>query len=189
MAIQRQADIRDDASQKSPEKKIPDGEIDSNTAAGRTQAIINLAYISVALGSVLSIVLAWLYLSATDAAIIGTPYFQESLVLYAVSAIVELFAEPCYVVVQQKNKFKIRAEAESIATIFRCLITCGSAVVASRLKWDIGVLPFALGQAMYAAELLFVYFFRVYDLASAGGFSLMAKRIYSRYYLSSIQTT
>jgi oligosaccharide translocation protein RFT1 len=180
VAVQRQADIKDPVLRKDDEKRVPEGEVDGTTAAGRTQAIVNLAYVSIALGTVLSVVVMWLYLSATDAAVLKTPYFHEALVLYGASAILELFAEPCYVVVQQKSDFKIRAEAESIATVFRCLMTCGSAIAASYLGLDLGVLPFALGQAMYAAELLFVYYFRVWDIASLGGFSLLAKKIHSR---------
>jgi oligosaccharide translocation protein RFT1 len=187
VAIQRQADVEDPVLRKDDEKRVPEGEVDGSIAAGRTQAIVNLAYVSIALGTVLSVVFMWLYLSATDASVLGTPYFHEALVLYGVSAVLELFAEPCYVVVQQKSDFKIRAEAESIATVFRCLMTCGSTIAASYLGLDLGVLPFALGQAMYAAELLFVYYFRVWDIASLGGFSLLAKKIYSRYVHSKLK--
>jgi len=43
------------------------------------------------------------------------------------------------------------------------------------------VLPFAAGQFLYAAQLLSVYYLSVSDIARVGGFSLVIKKIYSRY--------
>lgn len=181
VAIQRQADIADNESQKKSDDKVPAGYIDGRTAAGRTQAIVNLAYISMISGPILALSIGTLYLRSTDAGVSSTPYFSETLAIYAVSAFVELLAEPCYLVVQQKSRFSIRASAESIATIFRCLVTCGAAVTFSQLKWDVGALPFGMGQAMYAIELLVVYYINVSDIATASGFSLVFKKIYSPY--------
>lgn len=189
VAIQRQADTADHESQKKRDEKVPDGYIDGRTAAGRTQAIVNLSYISILTGPVLALGIGALYLKTTDASVSSTPYFAETLAIYAVSAFVELLAEPCYVVVQQKSRFSIRASAESIATIFRCLVTCGAAVVFSRMKMDVGALPFALGQAMYAVELLVVYYINVSDIATASGFSLLFKKIYSPYVTSLPKST
>jgi oligosaccharide translocation protein RFT1 len=178
VAIQRQADIKDDGKKKYDER-LPESHVDGRTAAGRTQAIVNLAYVSIAIGFSLSIIIGWLYLSTADHNVSSTPYFIEALSLYSLSALVELLAEPCYVVVQQKSRFSIRASAESMATVFRCIVTCGSAIWASRQGLNIGVLPFALGQAIYAAQLLSVYYLSVWDIATIGGFSLLIKKIYS----------
>jgi oligosaccharide translocation protein RFT1 len=184
VAIQRQADTEDGDSRVDGERRVPEGHVDGSTAAGRSQAIVNLAYISVYLGIVFAVVLAWLYLStlrSADPVILETPYFQESLKLYGFAAVWELLAEPFFVVVQQKSRFKIRATAEAIATLLRCLMTCGSAVWAARGGRDLGVLPFALGQCMYAVALLLVYYWSVSGIASGAGFSLMPAQIYSRY--------
>ncbi|KAL2073697.1 hypothetical protein VTL71DRAFT_11023 [Oculimacula yallundae] len=186
VAIQRQPDTPDNTSTEKKKLKnvarIPEGHVDETTAAGRTQAIVNLSYVSIYLGVLFAFGVGWLYiytLSAGDPVVLQTPYFREALKIYGLAAFLELLAEPCYVVVQQKSRFGIRASAELVATVLRCLMTCGSAIWASRTGRDIGVLPFALGQGMYAVSLLLVYYLNVWDIASQGGFSLLSKRIYS----------
>lgn len=188
VAIQRQPDSDDEVSRKDDKEKekiILPGHVDGETAAGRTQAIVNLSYISIALGIGFAIVLARWYLHAlrsSDPTVLDVPYFQESLNIYALASFLELLSEPCFVVVQQKSIFKIRGAAESVATVLRCLMTCGSAIWAARNAHDIGVLPFALGQITYAVALLLVYSWRVWGIAITSGFSLILKPIYSRYY-------
>ncbi|KAF8865038.1 oligosaccharide translocation protein RFT1, variant [Acephala macrosclerotiorum] len=183
VAIQRQADT-EDVSHKTDEekKKIPSGHVDASTSAGRTQAIVNLSYVSVYLGALFAVIVAWLYtwsLSAGDPAVLATPYFPAALKLYGLAAFWELLAEPCYVVVQHKSRFGIRATAEMIATVLRCLTTCGSAIWAAQTGRDIGVLPFAIGQCTYAVSLLLVYYSSAWTIASSNGFSLFLNSIYS----------
>ncbi|KAH7356562.1 Rft protein-domain-containing protein [Rhexocercosporidium sp. MPI-PUGE-AT-0058] len=192
VAIQRQPDTADDASEKkarNQNERIPRGHVDATTAAGRTQAIVNLSYVSIYLGVIFAFAVGWLYiytLSAGDPIVLQTPYFKEALKLYGLAAVLELLAEPCYVVVQQKSRFGIRASAELIATVLRCLVTCGSAIWASRTGRDIGVLPFALGQGMYAVSLSLIYYLNVWDIASKSGFSLLVKRIHSTFFIQSV---
>ncbi|CZT45285.1 related to oligosaccharide transporter [Rhynchosporium secalis] len=186
VAVQRQPDTLDSSSaptlKEKKNEKLPKGHVDASSAAGRTQAIVNLSYISICLGTIFAFGVGWLYiytLSAGDPTVLKTPYFIEALKIYGVAAFVELLAEPCYVVVQQKSRFGIRASAELVATVLRCLITCGCAIWASRSGRDIGVLPFAIGQGTYAVVLVVVYYMNVWSIASKGGFSLLARKIYS----------
>ncbi|KUJ15699.1 Rft-1-domain-containing protein [Mollisia scopiformis] len=185
VAIQRQADIADASPRTEDEdekSKIPKGHVDALTSAGRTQAIVNLSYISVFLGAVFAVVVAWLYswsLAAGDPAVLATPYFPAALKLFGLAALGELLAEPCYVVVQHKSRFGVRARTEMIATVLRCLVTCGSAIWAARTGRDIGVLPFALGQCTYAVSLLVVYYASVWSIASSNNFSLFLNKIYT----------
>jgi oligosaccharide translocation protein RFT1 len=183
VAIQRQPDSEDEVSEKNDNKKVPEGHVDGTTAAGKTQAIVNLSYISIALGTGFAIAFARWYLNAlrsSDPTVLDVPYFQESLNIYALASFLELLSEPCFVVVQQKSEFKIRGAAESVATVLRCWITCGSAIWAAQAGRDIGVLPFALGQITYAISLLFVYFLNVWDIALKSGFKLILKPIYNQ---------
>ncbi|CAL3967240.1 unnamed protein product [Diplocarpon coronariae] len=185
VALQRQPDSpdSDNASSKDPRKeKIPKGHVDASTNAGRIQAIVNLSYVSIFLGVLFAFFVGWLYLytlAKGDATVLETPYLREALRLYAMAAIWELLAEPCYVVVQHRSRFGVRASAELTATFSRCLVTCGSAIWASRTGRDLGVLPFALGQGMYASSLSLVYYVKVWPVAADGGFSLLATKIYS----------
>ncbi|KAE8454068.1 hypothetical protein EG329_007846 [Mollisiaceae sp. DMI_Dod_QoI] len=162
VAIQRQADTEDVYTQTDDEKrKIPSGHVDASTSAGRTQTIVNLSYVSVYLGALFAVIVALLYtwsLSAGDPAVLATPYFPAALKLYGLAAFWELLAEPCYVVVQHKSRFGIRASAEMIATVLRCLVTCGSAIWAAQTGRDIGVLPFALGQCTDPSSYILSYF-------------------------------
>ncbi|KAG9247980.1 Rft protein-domain-containing protein [Calycina marina] len=187
VAIQRQADTSDtpgDGNQAAEkDDEVPKDHVSGLTAAGRTQALVNLAYIPIYAGMVFTLILALLYTStlrAGDPGILATPYFERSLQLYGFAAFWELLSEPCFVVVQQKSRFAIRARAEAAATLVRCLGTCGFAIWAARVEKDVGVLPFAVGQMGYALTLMVVYLGNVWDISSVGGFYLVPTSIYSK---------
>jgi hypothetical protein len=118
------------------------------------------------------IALAWLKSETPD-----VPYFTDALTVYCLATFIELFTEPAFAAVQQKLLYKIRASAESIATVLRCFGTCGSAILASRAGINIGVLPFAIGQLAYALGLLVVFTYKTVPVARIGQFSLLLKRI------------
>jgi oligosaccharide translocation protein RFT1 len=185
VAIQRQNDANVENQRQRSGPKTND---ERGLAARKTQEVVNLAYISISLGLFFALVLAWAYLQSlrSDPSILETPYFKQALQLYGIAAFLELLAEPCFIVVQQKSEYRIRAAAESFATVSRCLVTCGSAILAARNGTDIGVLPFAIGQCTYGLSLLFVYYRNVSAIAIAGGFSLMACPISSRYHIAGI---
>ncbi|RSL69026.1 hypothetical protein CEP54_002482 [Fusarium duplospermum] len=149
----------------------------SDAARVESQAVVNLGYLAIALGSVVSLILGWMYLAFPSGAAVSTPYLVESLYLYGLAAMVELLSEPCFVLMQMRLQFGTRAAAESIATFLRCIVVFGSAVWASKQQKDIGVLPFALGQMTYGASLLLVYLISGYRLASTIGFSILPKAV------------
>lgn len=177
VAIQRQTDVPDDedgskiSSQQAEQKR--------SRAADKTQAVVNLAYISICSGIVFAFGLAWAYLRSLHSTpeVLNTPYFHDALLFYGLASVLELLAEPCFVVAQQKSQYTIRASAESTATVLRCLVTCGSAIVATRRGIDAGALPFALGQIAYGLVLPTVYYWRVRSIASADGFRLLPRPI------------
>jgi len=90
---------------------------------------------------------------------------------------VELLSEPAFVVMQTRLQFGARATAESTATFARCIVTLGSAVAASRLRIEAGVLPFALGQLSYGLVLLAVYGWYGMVLAGKEEFSLLPRKL------------
>ncbi|KAM0550805.1 hypothetical protein ACHAPJ_008668 [Fusarium lateritium] len=141
-----------------------------------SQAVVNLGYLSIGLGSLVSLGLGWTYLYYATEVTLSTPYLVESLYLYGLAAMVELLSEPCFVLMQTRLQFGTRAAAEAIATFLRCIVVFGSAVWASKHS-DLGVLPFALGQITYGAALLLVYLVSGYRLASSIGFSLLPRAI------------
>ncbi|KAF2821765.1 Rft-1-domain-containing protein [Ophiobolus disseminans] len=139
-----------------------------------TQAIVNLSYLAVFFGTPLAYLLALFWLRSDTPAV---PYFVDALVVYCLATFLELLSEPAFSVVQQKLLYKIRASAESTATLLRCFGTCGSAIVASRAGLDIGVLSFAIGQLAYALSLLVVYSYKTWPVSKANAFSLFPERV------------
>ena len=167
VAIQRQGAPKND----SPSSKK------SGSARHDAQAVINLGYLAVALGVLVSTGLGWTYLSYATGLALETPYFVTSTYLYGAAAMVELLSEPCFVLMATRLDFGTRAVAESLATFVRCIIVFGTAVWASRSALDLGVLPFAIGQMTYGTVLLLVYLVSGYGLAKNIGFSLLPKSV------------
>lgn len=143
-----------------------------------SQALINLGYISIVLGTIVSLVLGWMYFAyANPDTRANTPYFTYSLLAYGVSAMVELISEPCFVLLQNHLQIRTRAAAESIATCLRCLVVFSSAVSAERRGWPVGVMPWALGQLAYSSALVVVYVSSGWRVANMVRFSLWPRRI------------
>lgn len=145
-------------------------------APGGIQAVVNLSYLAVFAGAPLAYGLALVWLRADAPRV---PYFVEALVLYCLATFLELVSEPAFSAVQHKLLYRIRASAESAATLMRCVGTCGAAVLASWAGVDVGVLPFAMGQLAYAVALLAVYWYHTWSIARADGFSLFPQALVS----------
>lgn len=158
--------------------------ISAATPAGQAQVAVNLSYIAIALGAPLAYVLALLYRRNAGDLVRTTPNWDLSLALYGCATFLELLAEPCFVTAQRKQLFKVRAAAETCATVARCVLTCTTALWASRAGVDLGVLPFALGQVSYAGVLTWVYLVKIRPIAARCGFTLILRTLVTRYVLS-----
>ncbi|MCJ1285656.1 Oligosaccharide translocation protein rft1 [Xylographa opegraphella] len=144
----------------------------------RTQEVVNLSYIAVLLGPLLACTFAVLYMrQAGPVMLMSIPWLYESLVLFAFATTVELLAEPCFVVAQQRMRYGLRASAESAATLTRCVLTCAVVVWASVGGWELGVLPFAVGQLGYALVLNVVYYGRIWRDSTSEGYVLIPRRM------------
>ena len=139
-----------------------------------TQAVVNLSYLAVFTGLPLIYFLAHLWLRSDTP---NVPYFVEALGVYCIATFIELLTEPSFSAAQQKLLYKVRASAESTATLLRCFGTCGSAILASRVGADIGVLPFAVGQFAYALGLLVVYLYNMWSIARNEQFTLLPSQL------------
>lgn len=147
----------------------------SPAQARQTQVILNLSYLAIALGIPLAIALGWLYSrgQSSNIQIQESPYFGLSLQIYAIATIIELLSEPCFVVIQERLLYKSRARSETIAAVFRCAATCLTAFVASQRHLRSSVLPFAIGQIVYAVCLTTGHLTTVLPLARQDGFSML----------------
>ncbi|KFZ08079.1 hypothetical protein V502_09542 [Pseudogymnoascus sp. VKM F-4520 (FW-2644)] len=180
VAIQRQSELSEGPGEAN--KSTKDGEKSERKrklAIEKTQALVNLAYVSICLGVFFASGLAWAYMRSlrSNPKVLGTLYFKETLQLYAIAAVFELLAEPCFVVVQQKSEYKTRAFAESIGALLRCVVTCAFIIFASKTGLDMGVFPFAIGQWTYGLSILLCYLWRVSAISAADNFSLLARPI------------
>ena len=145
-------------------------ENDARASARRAQEAVNLSYIAVGLGPPLAFAFARLYLRKATPAALAVPYIKDSLHLYALATVLELWVEPCFVVAQLQMQYGLRASAETVATIARCVLTCGSAVWASKDGRPVGALSFAFGQLGFAVVLNLVYYAKLWPQTT--GFAL-----------------
>lgn len=168
VALQRQIS-REDGSTST------DSEAASSARARQTQVIVNLSYLAVCLGIPLTVVLGWLYQrgQSGNIDIQQSPYFGLSLQTYAIATLIELLSEPCFVVVQERLLYKSRARIETTAAISKCAATCLTAFTASQSKMRPSVLPFAVGQVVYASVLAGGYMVAVLPLTRQDGVSIL----------------
>lgn len=169
---EKQANIKNDKDQTTDNEE--------RAAAKQSQAVINLGYLAILLGVIVSFALGHLYLSTAPSAVLETPYLVPSVYIYGVAAVVELLSEPCFVLMQSRLQFGTRAAAESAATFVRCAVVFAAVFWSSKSSGsgpDIGVLPFALGQLSYGVVLLLVYLISTSRLASVSNFSLFPRAI------------
>ncbi|ORY00599.1 Rft protein-domain-containing protein [Clohesyomyces aquaticus] len=144
------------------------------------QSVINLSYLALFTGIPLTAGLAGLWLLGggdADGSVPKGIFFREAVGVYCLATVMELATEPAFSAVQQKLLYKIRASAETVATLLRCLGTCGSAIWASRMSVEVGVLPFAVGQLAYATALLVVYTWKTWPVAQEEKVSLLLRRL------------
>ncbi|RDA84359.1 hypothetical protein CP532_2588 [Ophiocordyceps camponoti-leonardi (nom. inval.)] len=131
-----------------------------------SQALVNLGYLAALVGAGFVLFLR-LVLSLRHG---GGDDGGGALAVYAVAAVVELLAEPAFLLMQARLSFGPRAAAESVAGLMRVLVVFLAVGSSSE-----DVLPFALGQLAYASALVVVYAFAARRVAL--DFSLLPRRV------------
>jgi len=140
------------------------------------QAVVNLAYLAVAAGLGVSVLLG-AALGPYFESLGDVRYLRHAVWCFGAAAVVELCAEPGFVAAQQLLRYRVRASAEASATVAKTVVTVAVVVDASRRGVDVGVLPFALGQLAYASTLLVVYVGYMAGGVGEDGSSLLPRRI------------
>ncbi|KIW73026.1 hypothetical protein PV04_01180 [Phialophora macrospora] len=157
-----------------PGKESASATGEQGTARQReTQTVVNLSYLAVLLGFGISTLFGYSYLQGAADEALHSPYFNISFQIYAAATIMELLAEPAFVVIQQRGLFKDRARAETSAAMTRCFAACAVAVLGYRRGVAPSILPFAAGQAAYAVTLLGLYLLPVLQLSKVENFYLI----------------
>lgn len=173
VALQRRSSRDDDLS------TPVDAQAEIPARARQTQVVVNLAYLAVGLGIPLTIALGWLYYrsQSSNIQIQQIPFFSLSLRICAFATLIELLSEPCFVVIQEKLLYRSRASIETAAAISKCMATCLIAFVANRIQLPPSVLPFAVGQTVYAVILAGGYVATVLPLARRDGIAMLPTAI------------
>uniref|UniRef100_H3ASJ3 Protein RFT1 homolog n=1 Tax=Latimeria chalumnae TaxID=7897 RepID=H3ASJ3_LATCH len=108
----------------------------------------------VPLGAAWSLLLGWVWLrllEVPDPALI--PHYEVGVVLFGLSAVVELLAEPLWVLAQANMFVRIKVVAESLSIIVKCILTVVLVVLFP--QW--GLYIFSSAQLMYTSFLVLCY--------------------------------
>ncbi|XP_077134011.1 man(5)GlcNAc(2)-PP-dolichol translocation protein RFT1 [Ranitomeya variabilis] len=115
---------------------------------------VHLTWLAAPLGVCWSVILGWVWLSVLetpDPAII--PHYGPGVLAFGFSAVIELMAEPFWVLAQAHLFVRLKVIAESLAIIVRCSVT-----VTLVLLWPHwGLLIFSLAQVLYTSLLSLCY--------------------------------
>lgn len=124
--------------------------------------ILKVAWFSVPLGLAITfagctLVLWWQELSYSES-------YAQAILINGVACIMELLAEPLYILSQNMMLLRLRLVVETAATFSRCLMTY---VLIVQHNWDKGLI-FSLSQAAYGASICICYwgFFLYYHSRS-----------------------
>jgi oligosaccharide translocation protein RFT1 len=166
----------------SPDKKSsvqPDATTtDSHSVA--SQAVVNVSYLSLVLGIPSSLMFTMLYQRFVPEEASKIAFFYPSVILIGAASLMELSTEPFFSVVQQHMLYEKRAAVEMPAAFLRSVVTSSAFIYASQVKYDLGVLPFALGHLSYSLALICGYSLALLGETNTTRFSFLLTRIQSR---------
>uniref|UniRef100_A0A3P8R3J7 Protein RFT1 homolog n=1 Tax=Astatotilapia calliptera TaxID=8154 RepID=A0A3P8R3J7_ASTCA len=116
--------------------------------------VINLLWMTVPLGVLWAVLLSYVWLWLLEVPDAHTvPYYSPAVVLFALSGVQELLAEPLWVLAQAHMFIRLKVVAESLAMIAKCSITV-VLVVFSR-EW--GLYIFSAAHLVYTGILVLCY--------------------------------
>ncbi|XP_004864409.1 protein RFT1 homolog isoform X3 [Heterocephalus glaber] len=125
---------------------------------------LNLLWLTVPLGVFWSLFLGWVWLKlleVPDPDVV--PHYGTGVVLFGLSAVVELLGEPFWVLAQAHMFIRLKVIAESLSVILR------SVLIALLVLWlpHLGLYIFSLAQLFYTAVLVLCYVFYFTKLLSS----------------------
>ncbi|KAF9978157.1 Oligosaccharide translocation protein rft1 [Actinomortierella ambigua] len=129
----------------------------SSVEAYRLQKLVNMVYAPIPVGAFMTVLAVGYFLTQINQASEAKfPGYRLSIYLYGLAALVELVAEPMFMVAQYKLWFKTRVSVEGTAVIVRCVLTCALTMYGARQQLQgltesnsMGVLAFAIAQFVY----------------------------------------
>ncbi|PYH60599.1 nuclear division Rft1 protein [Aspergillus niger CBS 101883] len=144
------------------------------------QSVVNMSYLSLALGFLFAMAFATSYIQLASREVSELPYYHASVIITSVASLMELSTEPFFTVVQQYMLHRQRAVVEMSAAFVKSLTTCLACAWASRTGHSIGVLPFSIGYLCYSSTLICGYILALPRVADEQKFSMFPTKIKSR---------
>lgn len=115
---------------------------------------VNLLWLTVPLGVFWSLFLGWIWLEVLEVPDPDTiPHYGIGVLMFGLSAVVELLAEPFWVLAQAHLFVRLKVVAESLSIILKCLLTV--LLVVLHPHW--GLYIFSLSQLFYTTVLVACY--------------------------------
>ncbi|KAG0235771.1 Oligosaccharide translocation protein rft1 [Actinomortierella wolfii] len=141
-------------STKDAKNELPHLRHQDHSEAYRLQKLVNMVYAPIPVGALMTVMAAGYFLAQIDdASEAKFPGYRLSIYLYGLAALVELVAEPMFMVAQYKLWFKTRVSVEGTAVIVRCVLTCALTIYGAQQQMQgltrtnsMGVLAFAIAQ-------------------------------------------
>ncbi|KAJ5672428.1 hypothetical protein N7507_001555 [Penicillium longicatenatum] len=166
IAIQRQPFITD-----SSESKI--GKRSPQFQSTASQSVVNVSYLSLFLGVPSTILLTIFYQQFAPEQALMVPFFEVSVIITGIAALLELSVEPFFAIVQQRMWYEKRAAVEMPAAFIKSFATCSAFFYASQTGRQAGILPFAIGHLAYSVTLIGGYCLSLLPRASERPFSYL----------------
>lgn len=154
----RLAAQRESLTGKHPDVYRFEGGVVENTQSGTVQQVINIGFVPLVVGIPLATVLSYLYIHFSGlTSEIDSKTVSTAVVIFAISSILELAAEPGFLLYQFQLQFRKRASFESIAIFARCLLTVMFLMIGRQP--GTAIIAFSLGQFAYSSVLATLYIF------------------------------
>nr|XP_033781611.1 protein RFT1 homolog isoform X1 [Geotrypetes seraphini] len=126
----------------------------SGSAKRNWTQTVNLLWLTVPLGVLWSLLLGWVWLhmlEGPDPALVS--HYGTGVMLFGLSAVVELMAEPFWLLAQAHLFVRLKVIAESLSIISKCCLT----VILVVLYPHWGLLIFSVSQLLYTSLLVICY--------------------------------
>ncbi|KZT18254.1 Rft-1-domain-containing protein [Neolentinus lepideus HHB14362 ss-1] len=145
----------------SPKSDSQHAATDANDDSAQVPSTLsNLTYLPMIIGVPLALITSFLYWCQSSNETRGQPYFELSIIMYALAALIELMSEPMHIRAMGELRTNVRVRAEAVGVIGKAATTFIILFIDSHRKGSqaqFSLLAFAGGQFMYASLVLSMY--------------------------------
>jgi oligosaccharide translocation protein RFT1 len=133
----------------------------------KAQQFINISYIPILMGALLSPVLYYVFNITVSKDTLNYPGFSSTLNLYVISSLVELLSEPLYLLAQNQLNFRLRITIQGKALFGKSLVhfvlSCLNCYYAEDFK-KYDLMCYGFGQLAYSIIILYEFSVHYYKL-------------------------